>query len=545
MIQERPYQNDFVNNVQHEWQQGNKAVIGVLPTGAGKSVCVSRIALNASLQGAMQCIIAHRTELVTQMSVHIARRGIMHRIIAPKKVISAVVNEHRREFNRSFISPDAYCAVGGVDTLLARAESLKPWMQQVDQWAVDEAHHLLRHNKWGKVCALFKNARGLGVTATPKRADGMGLGSAYDGVFDAMVEGPDMRWLIDNGYLSDYEIAIPESDFNIDDGDVTKSGDFSRDKMKKASQRSHIVGDVVREYARRAFGKRAICFATDVETAGYIATQFNEAGIRAESVSAKTDSSVRAEFIRRFREGSITVLVNVDLFGEGFDVPAVEVVIMARPTASLAVYLQQFGRALRIMEGKSFGLVIDHVSNWKRHGLPDKPHQWSLARREKRAKKQPDPEDIPLTACRECSRPYERFHAACPYCGHEPISEGGRGSIEQIDGDLILLDRNALAELRKQTAIESPESVQARVQHVAGAFAGKGAFNNATKQHVQRNELDEVICQWAGVQRAKGRSDSESYRRFYIATGMDVLTALGQSRKDMEKMTEIVKGWYL
>jgi len=545
MIQERPYQEQLINDIQSAWASGHRNVLAVLPTGGGKSVCVSKIALNAHLSGMNQCIIAHRTELVSQMSCHVARRGIPHRIIGPKKVVKQVTNEHRREFGRSWITPDGNCAVGGVDTLLARSDSLKDWMRQIDQWTIDEGHHVLKHNKWGKVAEMFVNARGLGVTATPKRADGQGLGAHHDGVFDAMVLGPTMRWLIDNGYLTDYQIAVPESDFKIDDSAVTATGDYSRQKMKQASQRSHIVGDVVVEYLKRSKGKRAIVFATDVETSGDIARQFKEAGVEAESVSAKTPSDVRSEYIRRFRDGRITVLVNVDLFGEGFDVPAVETVIMARPTASLGVFLQQFGRVLRILEGKKHGLVIDHVSNWKRHGLPDKNHAWSLDRREKGRKKEKDPEDIPLTACRSCSRPYERFHQSCPYCGHVPVAAGvGRGDIEKIDGDLMLLDMETLAQMRAETNLEAPDAMGRRVTAVAGDFAGLGAANRQIERIQQQQALASVIDQWAGIQRHMGRADSESHRRFYLTTGMTTLDALTMSRREMEKLTVKIRSWY-
>jgi DNA repair protein RadD len=395
----RPDQAELKAGIYRHWNEGDRNVLAVLPTGGGKSVIVSDIVLDRHHMGATQCVIAHRTELVGQMSLHVARRGIKHRIIAPKAVVGQIMAEHRREFaGRSFINPDANCSVAGVDTLLARADDLRPWCEQVDDWTIDEAHHVLKQNKWGRAAALFPRARGLGVTATPSRADGMGLGAHHDGVFNAMVVGPDMRTLIDIGALTDYEIAIPESDFEISENDLAPSGDWSSKKMREASKRSHIVGDVVQQYVFRAYGKRFICFATDVETAGEIAQRFNDCGIMVAAVSAVTPGNVRDEYIRRFRAGQLWGLVNVDLFGEGFDVPAVEVVIMARPTASLAVYMQQFGRALRVLAGKAYGLVIDHVSNWKRHGFPDKPHYWTLDRRDKRAKREKDPEDIPLTA---------------------------------------------------------------------------------------------------------------------------------------------------
>lgn len=550
MITLRPDQAELKAGVYNDWQHGARNVLAVLPTGGGKSVIVSDIALDKHNQGAVQVKIAHRNELVGQLSGHIARRGIKHRLIASKSTIAAAVADHRAEFGRSFIVPDANCTIAGIDTLIARREQLAQWALQVDHWTIDEAHHVLRANKWGKGVDMFPNAVGLGVTASPSRADGMGLGSHHDGVFDTMVIGPTMRELISIGALADYEIVVPESDFEIDEADLAPSGDWSTAKMREASKKSHIVGDVVQSYVRWAFGKRGIVFATDVETAGEMAARFNDVGIPTAAVSAKTPTDVRNDYIRRFRDGRLWVLVNVDLFGEGFDVPAVEVVSMARPTASLAVYLQQFGRALRVLAGKPFGRVIDHVSNWKRHGFPDKPHAWTLDRRQKRAKKEKDPEEIELTVCAGtaefpgCSRPYERCLPRCPHCGMTPpVPEPGGRTIERVDGDLILLDREKLEAMRQALTLESPASVGERVQAVAGYAAAQGQVNRSIERHTAQHRLQEAISTWAGLQRFKGRSDSESYRRFFITTGVDVLTAQTLSRAEMEALATKVEGW--
>ena len=129
------------------WARGNKNVLAVLPTGGGKSHIISDIALEKHQLGATQAIMAHRTELVGQMSLHVANRGIKHRIIAPKPTVAQIVAEHRRNFNgRSFINPDANCSVGAVQTIIARKNTLEQWAAQVDDWTVDECHHELKHN---------------------------------------------------------------------------------------------------------------------------------------------------------------------------------------------------------------------------------------------------------------------------------------------------------------------------------------------------------------------------------------------------------------
>ena len=542
----RPDQTQLKSDVYDAWNAGARVVLAQLSTGGGKSVIASDIILDGHNQGMNEIVMAHRNELVGQMSCHIARRGIPHRIIGSRKTVAAVIQDHRAEFGRSFVNPDARCAVGSVQTIVSRADHLREWGQQVHRFTGDEGHHFLRGNMWGKAVDLFPNARGLLVTACTTRADGMGLGSHHDGIADALCVGPPMRELINMGALSEYEIIIPTTDYNIGDDAITAKGDFSPVKMREASKRSHIVSDAVTEYRRWIPCKRAICFATDVETANNIANQFNEHGIAAASVSAKTDEGVRREMIKRFRDGRLLVLVNVDLFDEGFDVPGCDAVIMARPTASLNKYLQMFGRALRVAPGKTVGTIIDLVSNVLRHGLPDKPHIWTLDRREKRAKREPDPDDIPLTACRECSRPYERIYAACPYCGHEPVAAGSGGrSIEQVDGDLMLLDRAKLAELRAAMTLEAPGDVMSRVEHATGnSIAAKGAANRMVERHAAQQRLTAAIEQWAGVRRATGETDSMIQRRFYHALGCDILTAMAGKRTEMESLAATVEGWY-
>lgn len=547
MIQLHGYQHELKSGVYQSWNQGASNALAVLPTGGGKSIVISDIVLDKVRQGQSGVIKAHRNELVSQMSMHIARRGIPHRIIGPDNMIRAIAADHRLEFGgRSFVDQGAITAVGGVDTIKARAESLESWAHQQDYWITDEAHHVLRRNKWGTVAGMFINAHGLGVTASPARADGAGLGSHADGLFDNMIVGPSMRDLIDMGFLSDYEIAVPEASFIMDDNDIGASGDYSPNKMRTKARNSQIVGDVVDNYVKFAFGKRAICFATDVETSLKIAARFNDRGIAAAAVSAETHAEVRADIIKRFRDGRLTLLVNVDLFGEGFDVPACEVVIMARPTASLAVYLQQFGRALRVFAGKTYGLVIDHVENWKHHSYPDMPRQWTLDRREKRAKKEKDPEEMPLMRCKgpECGKLYITFFPQCPYCGHRPVPEVRDGPA-QVEGNLILLDRAKLDEMRREIMLESAADVGARVGAVAGGLAAAGTINKQIEKIAAQSRLRAAIEQWAGIQRHKGRSDEESYKRFYYATGVDVLTALAKHNKraDFDALADKVEGW--
>lgn len=544
----RPYQYDMNARTYDAWGRGVRNIVQVLATGGGKSVNVGEIAYNDAQIPGQNVIIAHRQELVAQMSLHIARVEVPHRIIAPKDVVSFVSAEHRREFGRSYVDPTASTAVAGVDTLVSRKATLSEWARQVKRWTIDEAHHVLTANKWGSAVSMFPNAYGLGVTATPQRADGNGIGNADQGgkgVFGEMVVGPSMRELIDMGSLTEYEIAQPESDMNVAALKITDSGEFSQKQLREVAQQSHIVGDVVEQYIIWAFGKPGITFAPDVETANEIAARFQAFGIPSAAISAKTNDAVRSDLIRRFRAGQLWQLINVDLFGEGFDLPALAVVSMARPTASLAVYLQQFGRVLRPMPGKRVGLVIDHVSNSHRFGLPDKPRLWTLANRERRSKKEFDPDEIPLRTCVNCGLQYEAIHKACTYCGHVPVPMAGGRSIEQVDGDLTLLDASTLAMMRKATVLETPQAIWGRV---AVATGSDGIGRHQAEKHNERIEaqrvLSDTIALWAGHGRAKGQTDSELYRRFYFGTrGVDVASALAMDRAAMVDLTEQIRGW--
>lgn len=542
----RQDQQELKNAIMSDWQHGARNVAGVLSTGGGKSVIVSDIALDGARVGMQQVIIAHRNELVAQMSTHIARRGIPHRIVGSNSTVALVTRQHRRDFGRSFVNPSAKTAVVGVDTLISRYDDLKDWAKQTDRWTIDEGHHVLRENKWGKAVEMFPRAHGLGVTATPCRADGKGLGRQYEGVYDSMCVGLDMRSLIRIGALSDFEIVCPKSDLYVEESEVSAGGDWSNKKLRTAAKKSHIVGDVVGAYCRYAYGRQAICFATDVETAGEIAKQFNDSGIRAAALSAETNLAVREKYIDEFKAGKLLVLVNVDLFDEGFDVPACDIVIMARPTASLGKYRQMVGRALRYVPGK-VALIIDHVSNVVRHGLPDKSIVWSLARRDKRGKQEKDPDEIELTVCKFCAKPYEKFHFACPYCGQSPpLPEPRARTIEMVDGDLILLDRDKLEQMRLAMQIENPADIGARVASVAGDYAGKGAINRQLEKIEARDRLQHEIAVWAAIERIKGLQDRQIYRKFYLTTGVDVLTALdgSRSRQEFDELAEKVREWY-
>lgn len=540
-MQLRPYQDKCKHDIYSAWRNGARNVLSVNPTGSGKTVIFSDVIKE---HGAASCAIAHRQELVGQISLALARDEVRHRIIGPKSVVRSCVNIHMEDLGKSYHSPSANCAVAGVDTLVRRHDELGPWLKSVSLWVMDEAHHTLKKNKWGKAVKMFPNARGLGVTATPLRADGHGLGAGNDGVFHEMTQGPTMRELITMGYLTDYRIFAPPSDLDLTEVPTSQTtGDYNPNKLKVAVRQSRVIGDIVQHYQRFAIGKLGVTFATDVETATEIANQYNLAGIPAAIVSAKTPDLERQNVLRQFKNREILQLVNVDLFGEGFDLPAIEVVSMARPTQSLALFMQQFGRGCRLMDGKEYALIIDHVGNVERHGLPDAPRIWTLERREKRTNS--DSTTIPVKTCPACTAVYERIYKKCPYCGHVPEILK-RSSADFVDGDLSELDADTLARMRGdiERINMDPETYRAELVAKFAPVVGQRA---GVKRHVERQQVQELlrglIRQWGSDHRARGIPDSESYRRFYFQFGIDVLSAQALGTRDAEKLTERITNY--
>lgn len=523
-----PHQSVDKQAVYDGWNSGLQNGCLVASTGYGKSIVLSQIAYEAASMGLVQGIIAHRNELVGQLSKHIANREIEHRIIGSDDTVARITRQHRAEYGRSFVHPKAPAAVIGVDTLGARADTLASWAQGVEQWILDEGHHLLKKNKWGKAVTLFPRARGLGVTATPRRADGHGLSRESHGLYDFMAGSTTTAWLIANQFLAPYDVVCPTSDIHVNDNDLSAGGDYSPVKLARASKASHIVGDVVHNYMRFAAGRKAICFATDVETSDNIAANFNAWGIPAASLSAKTNPAVREKWIEDFKSGRLMVLVNVDLFDEGFDVPSADVCIMARPTASLAKYLQMVGRVLRYVVGK-VARIIDLVSNVARHGLPDDWREWSLNPRDKRGN---GDKKTPIRYClnEACFRPYEAYRNVCPHCGTpKPPPMATSRSLDVVEGDLTLLDVATIRAMQASTVLEDPIEIQRRTAKATGS-GGIGALKaeQQADKIAAQTALKKVLALYADEHKDSGLKYSEIQNKVFYDFGIDPLSMLSK-----------------
>jgi superfamily II DNA or RNA helicase len=405
----RPYQQAAIDDARQAYANGCRSVLFQLPTGGGKTITASTVVHGAAEKRNSVWWLTHRRELAMQASKTFYGLGIPHGTIQSGHISNA----------------SALVQVASIQTIARRIDQLAP----PDLIIFDECHHI-GAKSWTALFNAFPKARILGLTATPWRLDGQGLGQW----FQHMVEGPTTRELIDEGSLCEFRLFAPSAP---DLSDVrTAAGDYQRGSLAKAMDKPAIVGDAISHYRTLCPGKRAVVFAAGVENSKNIVAQFRGAGIPAEHVDGSMGNEERDAVVERFRRGETLILSNADLFGEGFDVPAIEAAILLRPTKSLSLYLQQVGRALRPMEGKSEAIILDHAGNSLTHGLPDDAREWSLEDREK--KKRASPTEVPVRQCAECFFVY-RPAPKCPQCGH--VTPVQARELEQVEGTLAEVKR--------------------------------------------------------------------------------------------------------
>jgi hypothetical protein len=365
------------------------------------------------------------------------------------------------------------------------------------------------------------------------RADGKGIGRHADGVFDTLVQAPTMREIIDMGFLTDYRIFTPNTNIDLSHVPLASDGDYSKKPLSAAVHESGIVGDMVEHYLKIAPGKIGVAFCVDIESCHEGAAAFRKAGIPADVVTGDSSPEHRDSCIRKLERGDLKVLFNVDLFGEGFDLPAIEVVIMARPTMSFSLFLQQFGRALRKLLGKQWGIIIDHVGNVKVHaqlyGLPDAIRVPLTLDRRSAASRSAATALVPVRSCPFCTATYDRvIGPTCPSCG-ETALPAERSAPEHVDGVLHELSPEYLAALRGEIEIlNGPPKVPygAKPEII-------GAIHKRQRERLSEIEkLKHAIALWAA-----GKTDiAKAQREFFIQFGVDVMTAQLLSRADAETL---------
>lgn len=377
-----PYQNELVSNARNELSKGNHSVLLVSPAGSGKSVIIAEIARLATEKNGHVLFMVHRKELIEQIT------GSFH------------TNEVLME-NTTIMT---------VGRIVNRLDQLpKPSLI-----ITDETHHSLART-YRDIYDYYADVPRLGFTASPWRMSGQG----FTDVYESMVEGPQVEWLIENNFLAPYKYYSVNL---IDEDKLKKSstGDYTKNSIDDAIGGT-IYGDVIQNYRKLADGKQAIVYCHSVDFSKEVAEAFRSEGIAAEHADAKTSKVEREKIMSDFRSGALKVLCNVDLISEGFNVPDCEVVILLRPTESLVLHIQQSMRSMRYKPGKR-AIIIDHVANYLKHGLPDTPRKWTLEERERKGNKKTDSDAIPIKQCPECMSVMLSSISICE-CGHEFIAE--------------------------------------------------------------------------------------------------------------------------
>jgi DNA repair protein RadD len=529
----RSYQAKLKAGINASWGAGHKHVMGVLPTGGGKTRLIASITAD---HNGLSTEIAHRQELVYQIAMALAEAGVYHRIIAPEKVVAFIARMQVEELGQNFVHGQAHAAVASVDTLNKRTDQLAVWMRQVSLIQGDEGHHWLMTNKWGKAYTGFPNARGVLWTATPRRSDRKSLRDGEGGICTDIVIGPSMRELMDMGYLSRYTVFGPPPSIDREKLTISASGDYSPVSVQNESRKSQIVGDLHDHYFKLTPGLMGLAFMVDVKQAFELAERFRASGLPAVAMSAEhTSTEERVANMRAFKRGDIKMVVNCDLFGEGTDVPAIEVILDGSPTVATGRFMQRLGRLLRVSPGKDRGIYIDAAGNYisfvERHGcLPEDVTDWSLDV-PKRRKRLPN-DEAALTACPSCYLLRERFKSTCPYCGFKPEAQG-RSTPEQVDGDLMEYDDELFKHLRKKAddIIKPPPS----------GLAPYIRTNWDLRAHAQA-ELRTALSWWGGLQEKNGLNLSDAWRLFKLRFGVDVLTVQTWGKKEADELRERVMG---
>ena len=412
----RGYQLDLINGVLTAYRQGRRSPCIVLPCGGGKSVIVAEMAKRTTDKGNRVLFIVHRKELCDQI---------------------------RNTFTQWGVDMDL-CTVGMVQTVCRRTDNIPPPALII----TDENHHS-KAASYRKIYDAFPHAYRVGVTATPVRLDGSGLSD----VNDALVVGVSAKWLIEHRFLSPYDYYAPTlTDLS---GVKTVRGEFDASSAADVLMNHTVFGDAIWHYRQLAADRQAICYCTTVRHSQAMAAAFNAAGIPAAHIDGETPKAERDGVIDGFRQGAVRILCNVDLISEGFDVPDCACAILLRPTQSLTLYIQQSMRCMRYRPDKR-AVIIDHVGNYARFGLPDQDRQWTLEGQPKQTRKQEKTaDDLAVTSCPQCFRTFaskdysgQRIRL-CPYCGavlptrRKGLDEERTAILQKIDGFVLDYDSPA------------------------------------------------------------------------------------------------------
>jgi DNA repair protein RadD len=448
----RPYQHQAVAEIRERFRQRHRSVLFVLPTGGGKTVLFSHITRETAARGNRVCVLVHRAELLRQASASLQALDVSHGLIAA---------------NRS-MDLSQPVQVASVQTLARRLHRIPREFFQL--LVVDEAHHS-NAGTWAKVLDHCHRARVLGVTATPVRCDGRGLGEWYG----AMVLGPSPAELTDAGFLAPARVLAPPGPSL--QGLRKRMGDFDMKQASEMLSAGQAMGSPLAHYRQHLDGRTAIAFCCSVAHAEAVAELFNNHGIAAASIDGTMDSATREQLLADLGAGRLKVLTSCSLIGEGVDVPSVAGCILLRPTQSVSLHLQMIGRCLRPQDGKT-AVILDHVGNTQRLGHHLEEREWTLEGTPKK-----DREKAPsVKVCPQCFSCMASAKSICPDCGHQFVPE--RRELEHVEGELVELQRReAKREQSQATTLEQLIDVGTRrgmknprgwARHVLAARQAKG-----------------------------------------------------------------------
>jgi DNA repair protein RadD len=427
MIELYPEQNKLALSIGDAMRR-HASVIAYGPTGFGKTVLASWIAERVAAKGNTAIFCVHRDNLIRQTVQTFREFNIDFGYI-----VAGVQPDRRKQVH-----------VASIHTLARRLETVPAPSLLV----IDEAH-LAAAKTWERVVSHYRDqgSKILGLSGSPTRLDGKPLSN----LFDVMVSGPSVRWLIDQGFLSEY-VAYCPSQIDLT-GVKTSMGDFQKDELAEAMDKPSITGDAISHYRKLAYGTRAVCYCVSIKHSEHVCAQFNADGIPAAHICGETPRDKQRQIIRDFADGKYMVLCNVELITTGFDLSAqvgrdvpIETIIGLRPTSSLALHLQMLGRGLRRKPKPA--VLLDHAGNCLRLGLPDDDREWSLEGKPK-SKKKTDNDIQPIRQCTQCYAVH-RPAPACPHCGFEYPKQSRE--VEEVSGELKQIDPSELAARRELKA---------------------------------------------------------------------------------------------
>jgi len=453
MVILRDYQDKMIKGARAALKRVKRILLQA-PTGAGKTVLASFMIGQTAAGGGTAWFICHRQELVEGTSNTFRKFGISHGLITAGATLNL----------RELVQ------ICSIDTLKNRLSKLVPPKVAV----IDEAHHGGAAG-WAMVIQWLTDAGTLiiGLSATPQRLDGRGL----DDLFDDIVPGPTVEWLITNGHLSKYTAFIPD----VPDmkGVKRHMGDFSKSESAEKMDKPKLTGNIITHWRKYADGLRTVGFGVNVAHSQHLAESFRAAGIEAAHLDGGTEKGERKRIIQQYAAGEIQVLFNVSLFGEGFDLSSIaqtdvtiDCVIDAAPTQSLSLAMQRWGRALRPSPGKT-AILLDHAGNMMRHGFPDDHREWSLQGREK-GKAANDNGPPPPVICEGCFNAIRRpLPPECPHC-HKSL-QAKQKEIEVAEGELRAVDEAVKEAVRAKLKREEQQAKS--IGELAAVYSRRGEKN--------------------------------------------------------------------